>query len=151
MQLKQQSLHHQRHHVQLTKFMTLVEQLVLKLVTAHHLLALSSAFLAVGVQVDLLDMKALVLRENLVQVRRSDIFLFSNFWIENIICLRYCAAYQISQCIVLFPVESLYGIAGNGWGEGGGEGWIEQQARLQQWEKRLEKKSSQRLSANDCK
>ena len=79
MQLKQQSLHHQRHHVQLTKFMTLVEQLVLKLVTAHHLLALSSAFLAVGVQVDLLDMKALVLRENLVQVSRSDFFLFSNF------------------------------------------------------------------------
>ena len=122
MQLKQQSLHHQRHHVQLTKFMTLVEQLVLKLVTAHHLLALSSAFLAVGVQVDLLDMKALVLRENLVQVSRSDFFCSVISELRISCSLRYCAAYQISQCIVLFPVESLYGIAGNGWGRGGGGG-----------------------------
>ena len=44
---------HPRHHVQLMKFMTLVEQPVPKLVTVHHLLVHSSVLSAVGVQVAL--------------------------------------------------------------------------------------------------
>ena len=58
----------QLRHVRITKFLTLVEQLVLKLVTAHHLFAQSSVLLAVGVQVALWNMRDLVLQENLVQV-----------------------------------------------------------------------------------
>ena len=69
---------HQHHHVQLTKFMTLVEQPVRKRVTAHHLLVHSSVFLAVGVQVALLDMKVLVLKELLVQVRLTKISSLEN-------------------------------------------------------------------------
>ena len=63
-----QSLGRQSLHVQLTKFLTLVEQLALKPVTAHHLFVQSSVLLAVGAQVALWNMRDLVLQETLVQV-----------------------------------------------------------------------------------
>ena len=64
---------HQHHHVQLTKSTTPVEQLVLKLVTAHLLAAFFSVLLAVGVQVALSDMKVLVLKGLLAQVSARNI------------------------------------------------------------------------------